>query len=79
MIAYRDFLSSKRMTHEPSGITIQNAKIAANAFPFQRDIIRWALRKGRAAIFAGTGMGKTLMQLEWARRRHSFILQWPQK
>lgn len=67
MIAYRDFLSSKRMTHEPSGITIQNAKIAANAFPFQRDIIRWALRKGRAAIFAGTGMGKTLMQLEWAR------------
>ena len=27
----------------------------------------WALRRGRAAIFAGTGSGKTLMQLEWAR------------
>jgi superfamily II DNA or RNA helicase len=37
------------------------------AFPHQRDLILWALRKGRAALFADTGLGKTLMQLEWAR------------
>lgn len=33
---------------------------------FQRDIIAWACRRGRAAIFAGTGLGKTLMELTWA-------------
>jgi superfamily II DNA or RNA helicase len=37
-------------------------------FPFQADIVRWALRRGRAAIFADCGMGKTAMQLEWARQ-----------
>ena len=36
-------------------------------FPFQRDLTRWAIRKGRAALFADTGLGKTFMQLEWAR------------
>lgn len=36
-------------------------------FPFQADIVRWALKRGRAAIFADCGMGKTPMQLEWAR------------
>jgi len=36
------------------------------AFDYQKTIIRWALRKGRACIFAGTGLGKTLMELAWA-------------
>jgi len=36
-------------------------------FDFQRDIVNWALRRGRAAIFADCGMGKTPMQLEWAK------------
>jgi hypothetical protein len=35
--------------------------------PFQTDIVTWALRRGQAAVFAGTGLGKTLMQLAWAR------------
>lgn len=39
-------------------------------FPHQVDLIRWACRKGRAAIFADTGLGKTGMQLEWARQVH---------
>src|SRR3990167_5764394 len=34
--------------------------------PHQRDITRWALRRGRAAVFAGTGLGKTLIELVWA-------------
>jgi superfamily II DNA or RNA helicase len=41
--------------------------VTPDAFPHQRDLINWALRKGRAAIFADTGLGKTIMQLEWAR------------
>jgi DNA modification methylase len=36
-------------------------------FPFQRDLTTWAVRKGRCAIFADTGLGKTFMQVEWAR------------
>ncbi|MBU2051317.1 MAG: helicase [Gammaproteobacteria bacterium] len=36
-------------------------------FEFQRDITAWALKKGRACIFADCGLGKTLMQLEWGR------------
>lgn len=37
-------------------------------YPFQRDIVRWALAKGRAAIFADCGLGKTAMQLVWAEQ-----------
>jgi superfamily II DNA or RNA helicase len=42
-------------------------------FPFQRDLARWAIRRGRAAIFANTGLGKTRMQIAWAEavRRHT--------
>ena len=36
-------------------------------FPFQRHLTEWALDRGRAAIFADCGLGKTPMQLEWAR------------
>lgn len=39
----------------------------AHLFDFQRDLVRWALRRGRAALFADTGLGKTAMQVEWAR------------
>ena len=35
-------------------------------FEFQRDLVAWAIRRGRAAIFANTGLGKTRMQLTWA-------------
>ena len=35
-------------------------------FPFQRSLVEWAVRKGRAAIFADCGLGKTPMQLVWA-------------
>jgi hypothetical protein len=42
-------------------------------FDFQRDCVRWALRKGRAALFQDCGLGKTVEQLEWARHvcRHT--------
>lgn len=39
-------------------------------FPFQDWLVRWALRVGRAALFAECGLGKTPMQLEWAHRVH---------
>lgn len=67
MTDYAAFLDSKRLTHAASGIIVADGDIHPMLFPFQRDIVRWAARKGRCAIFADTGLGKTFMQLEWAR------------
>lgn len=64
---YTEFLESKRLTVPLSGIDVEDGAINSLLFHFQRDLVRWAARKGRAAIFADTGLGKTLMQLEWAR------------
>lgn len=64
---YLRFLAEKRVTFHADGIRVPDDALGDYLFPFQRDLVRWALRKGRAAIFADTGLGKTRMQLEWAR------------
>lgn len=64
--AYSQFLQTKRQTAAADGITPSAPH--AILFPFQSTIVKWAIRKGRAAIFAGCGLGKTLIQLEWARQ-----------
>lgn len=64
---YRRFLESKITIAPRSGFEVGAQSIHAKLFPFQKDLVRWALRKGRAAIFADTGLGKTFMQLEFAR------------
>lgn len=46
---------------------ITPARFASHLFPHQRDLVRWALRRGRAGVFADTGLGKTAIELEWAR------------
>ena len=65
MSGYAEFLESKRPTVQAIGP--EPGEINPILFPFQRDLVRWAVRKGRAALFADTGLGKTFMQLEWAR------------
>ena len=62
---YQQFLQRKQIIDPPTGLKTLPA-LHADLFPFQRDIVGWALRRGRAAIFADCGMGKTAMQLEWA-------------
>ena len=64
---YESFLASKHRRAETYGRKVDDAEISSVLFPFQRAIVRWAVERGRAAIFADCGMGKTLMQLEWAR------------
>lgn len=66
-MTYEDFLKSKKVEFVSEGKEIDPTEINESLFDFQKDIVLWALRKGRAAIFAGTGLGKTLMQCEWAR------------
>ena len=63
---YEQFIARKSITHTARGI-IEGVDIKSPLFPYQHRIVHWALAKGRAAIFADCGMGKTLMQLEWAR------------
>lgn len=66
MTCYSDFLRSKRIDAPSTGIADPPA-LSTKLFPFQRDITRWALRRGRAAIWADCGLGKGWMALEWAR------------
>lgn len=65
MTEYFDFLASKRVV--PPATPIAASTIGSHLFPFQRAIVEWALDRGRAAIFADCGLGKTAMQLEWSR------------
>lgn len=64
-MSYEAFLASKLLDVVPCGIE-DPTEINPALFGFQRDIVRWALRRGRAALFADCGLGKTPMQLEWA-------------
>jgi superfamily II DNA or RNA helicase len=65
-MTYNDFLKTKAVVDSPTGLD-NPPDLSPKLFDFQRDITRWALKRGRACIFADTGMGKTMMQLEWAR------------
>jgi len=62
---YDEFLSSKLDTFEPVGF--EPPDLLLDLFGFQEDIVRWAVRNGRGAIFADCGLGKTPMQLDWCR------------
>jgi hypothetical protein len=63
---YDKFLSSKRKVFIESGFDIHEEDLNINAFDFQKYIVKKALKKGRYAIFADCGLGKTLMQMDWA-------------
>lgn len=65
-IPYSEFLAAKERKHLPSGITVSECH--QSLFPFQAAVTRWALSKGRSCIFAGTGLGKTMMQGEFLRQ-----------
>jgi DNA modification methylase len=64
---YQDFLASKQLVFKSTGKDINRDDVHPMLFEFQRDLVTWSARKGRAALFADTGLGKTFMQLEWAR------------
>lgn len=65
---YSEFLSSKELINQPSGFLETGIVLNKNLFPFQKLLVKWSLRLGRSAWFEGTGMGKTIQQLEWANK-----------
>lgn len=62
--SYHEFVRAKLGSSETAGITAELRDY--DLFPHQRDLASWALRRGRSAIFADTGLGKSRMQLAWA-------------
>lgn len=70
-VEYATFLDSKSQADSYAGFEPNN--LPAWLFPFQTALVEWAIRKGRAALFADCGLGKTPMQLTWANNvyRHT--------
>lgn len=67
---YLNFIKKKDFLTQSSGFDFDVTELNHAMFDFQKDIVRWALKKGRSAIFADCGLGKTLMQLEWSQKIH---------
>lgn len=65
---YEDFIKSKILQSGTYGFdaVVENETL----FPFQRECVRWTLKKGRAALFQGCGVGKTRQSLVWAENVH---------
>lgn len=64
MTEYEKFIANKTKTR--GGIGFKPESIHESSFDFQKKIIDWACNRGKAAIFADCGLGKTLMQINWA-------------
>lgn len=69
---YEEFLKNKLKTKVNSGFILNENKLNPAMFDFQKFIVLKALKAGRYAIFADCGLGKTLMQLEWANRVNKY-------
>jgi hypothetical protein len=65
---YQEFLNKKQKAHVFSGFDIESESLNNSMFEFQKFIVKRALKAGKYAIFADCGLGKTLMQLEWANQ-----------
>lgn len=67
MTAYASFLASKAKAAPTVGWEAAPGDVNPLLHDWQREIVAWAVRKGRAALWEDTGLGKTLQQIEWAR------------
>jgi len=65
---YIDFLKSKQIQIHNSGFDIDVSELNTMLFDWQKDVVKWALRKGKACLFEDCGLGKTPQQLEWANQ-----------
>lgn len=63
---YDSFIESKTKTAKPSGFDSYDFKLPL--FDWQKSVVKWALKTGKAALFEDCGLGKTIQQLEWARQ-----------
>jgi len=66
-VSYADFLAAKQRRHGEHGRPCEPGDVNPWLKDWQREIVAWAVRKGRAALWEDTGLGKTVQQIEWAR------------
>lgn len=66
MTDYDQFIDDKTKVAKSAGF--EPSPIKAPLFDWQKSVVRWAIRQGRAALFEDCGLGKTAQQLEWARQ-----------
>lgn len=64
---YDEFIARRKSCATVSGVSVARNDLHHSLKPFQSDIVTWAARVGRPAVWADTGLGKTRMQLEWCR------------
>lgn len=69
---YNQYLDSKKIVNTATGCDYKI--INKHLFNFQTAIVKWALNRGKAAIFADCGLGKTAMQLTWANNIDGRVL-----
>lgn len=65
-MTYEEFLKTKELKTIEAGFDADDSLLSDSMFPFQRDIVRWACKKGKCAVLIGCGLGKTIIQLSWA-------------
>ena len=63
---YQEFIEAKKIKPLICGFDIDPDALNESLKPFQRAVVKWALKRGRAALFEDTGLGKTIQQLAWA-------------
>jgi superfamily II DNA or RNA helicase len=73
-MSYQAFLASKVKAAPELGKDVKPSDVHPLLHPWQAEIVTWATKTGRAAIWADTGLGKTFMQLEWARLSGDTVL-----
>ena len=61
---YEEFIKSKETIVKNSGFDITKDELNNKLFEYQKDVVKWALEKEKAALFEGCGLGKTIQQLE---------------
>lgn len=64
---YADFINAKAAIATRGGPIVEPDRVNPTLHPWQRELVAWAARTQRAAIWADTGLGKTFMMIEWAR------------
>jgi superfamily II DNA or RNA helicase len=72
-VQYNDFLKTKIKSIPDAGFIVKLAVLNKMLFEWQKIIVRWAILKGKCALFLDTGLGKTFCQLEWARQVYKKI------
>jgi len=67
-MTYDEFLQSKLITSAPSGFDIDRDTLPAKMYEYQKDLVQWGCKRGKAAMFTMTGTGKTVMGGSWAHQ-----------